>query len=591
MSSKVMENQTSFDPRRDGNGLDKSFAEPEQYPLHELNDFRDGKTSLENISITENCPQSSRDGDVLHSLSGIYAEVLIVVTAAAVITEMLPGSLPLFYFHDYLFVYLLGIGITVFIIIHGVKLHQQVTSSKNDENDCRLSPALQKNAPEKCIADINLFFRVGTAITGGAVLVTSMMEAVSIHVSMKHCVNQLSSAQPILRCIFVLFQIHFLINPKNILNTLGCFRNLAIMHLFAANFAVWFRMMVWGIVKDWEAATHIKHNSSVPWDNALNITVHSLESDVNSKDNSTHYPAHVIHYTSNCWWRVKKSEEMDITSVQYCLQNSTAGQIWEKTDQFLFVFKTQYYFLIIGILYIIWCKCSNDYVKRSYSLFSSNNNQKIDLCSKATKGFCLGLVVFGTSIIILIIFFTVDRELIMMHSIIYCVIFGSSSVSAIFALFQVKKMYSWKSLREVQFIRLFQSIGLFAILIYGSCNVISGSLSPRRPNILLAFETISMVLNSTAQYLLIVQVSRKKIDVSNANEKPGRQSIVFLIFCNISLCILECFITWSHLRHQFIINDSEVIWTAVIRCVLPFVVFYRYHSVVTLMQAWVKAYQ
>ncbi|KAF8790221.1 Proton channel OtopLc like protein [Argiope bruennichi] len=471
MSSKVMENKTSFDPRRDGNGLDKSFAEPEQYPLHELNDFRDGKTSLENISITENCPQSSRDGDVLHSLSGIYAEVLIVVTAAAVITEMLPGSLPLFYFHDYLFVYLLGIGITVFIIIHGVKLHQQVTSSKNDENDCTLSPALQKTAPEKCIADINLFFRVGTA--------TNLCN------DRKYNFGKME--------FYVLtFTYHFCQQPRNnILNTLGCFRNLAIMHLFAANFAVWFRMMVWGIVKDWEAATHIKHNSSVPWDNALNITVHSLESDVNSKDNSTHYPAHVIHYTSNCWWRVKKSEEMDITSVQYCLQNSTAGQIWEKTDQFLFV----------------------------------------------------------------------------------------------------KKMYSWKSLREVQFIRLFQSIGLFAILIYGSCNVISGSLSPRRPNILLAFETISMVLNSTAQYLLIVQVSRKKIDVSNANEKPGRQSIVFLIFCNISLCILECFITWSHLRHQFIINDSEVIWTAVIRCVLPFVVFYRYHSVVTLMQAWVKAYQ
>ncbi|GBN67480.1 hypothetical protein AVEN_118453-1 [Araneus ventricosus] len=362
------------------------------------------------------------------------------------------------------------------------------------------------------------------------------------------------------------------------------------MHLFAANFAMWLQMMLWGIVKDIEDNTHIKHNSSVPWDNTLNITVHSLESDINSNDNSTHYPAHVIHYTSNCWWRVKKSEEMDVTSVQYCLQNSTAGQIWEKTDQFLFVFKTQYYFLIIGILYIIWCKCSSDYIKRNYSLFPSNNNQKIDLCSRATKGFCLGLLVFVTSIIILIIFFTVDRELIMMHSIIYCVIFGSSSFSAIFGLFQVKKMYSWKSLRAVQFIRLFQSIGLFAVFIYGSYNVISGSLSPKKPNILLAFEAVSMVLNSTAQYLLIVQVSRKKIDVSNANEKPGRQAVVYLIFCNISLCILECFMTWSHLRHQYII-DSEVVWPVVIRCVLPFVVFYRYHSAVTLTQAWLKAYQ
>ncbi|GBN59016.1 hypothetical protein AVEN_172094-1, partial [Araneus ventricosus] len=93
---------------------------------------------------------------------GIYAEILIVITAAAILAEMLPGNLPLFYFHDYLFVYLLSIGIMVFIIIQGVRF-RRYKSSKNDESDSKLSPALPKTEEQKCLTDINIFFKIGAA--------------------------------------------------------------------------------------------------------------------------------------------------------------------------------------------------------------------------------------------------------------------------------------------------------------------------------------------------------------------------------------------------------------------------------------------
>ncbi|GBO04353.1 hypothetical protein AVEN_232445-1 [Araneus ventricosus] len=55
LSSEVMDNRSFLNLGRDGNCLAKSF--PEQYPLHELNDKGDGRTSPESIAIAENVAQ------------------------------------------------------------------------------------------------------------------------------------------------------------------------------------------------------------------------------------------------------------------------------------------------------------------------------------------------------------------------------------------------------------------------------------------------------------------------------------------------------------------------------------------------------
>ncbi|GFY64677.1 uncharacterized protein TNIN_405631 [Trichonephila inaurata madagascariensis] len=459
--------------------LKLSCNEQEQFPLGELNDCMDGRNSPESNVVVESIIECTRNGDVLHSLSGIYAEILIVITSASILAEILPGSLPLFYFHEYLFLYLFSVGIMIFVITLCVMFHRRF-SDNSKKNVGKLPSLPPETRREKRITSINTFFKVGVTVFGSIVLLTSLLEVVSIFISPNKCMSHVSAVQPLLRCIFILFQIYFLKNSKEVLDVLGCIRTLALMHLFATNIAAWIRLLLWEGMKDWEVAVHVKHNSSVIWDkNGLNFTVHALESDINAENISMHYPSHVVHYTSNCWWRVQKSEEIDVTSVQYCIQNSSIGLIWEKVDQFLYV----------------------------------------------------------------------------------C----------------------------IQFIKLFQSVGLLAVFIYGSCNVIAGSSLQHKQSFLLAFEAIGMIMHGTAQYLLITQVSKKKVDVSNVNEKPGRQSVVFLIFCNAALWILECFFTWNHLRHKYLLTSGTV-WIIATRFVLPFVVFYRFHSMITLIQAWMKAY-
>ncbi|GFR13769.1 uncharacterized protein TNCT_159361 [Trichonephila clavata] len=387
----------------------------------------DGRNSTESNVVVENVTECTRNRDILHSLSGIYAEILIVITSASILAEILPGSLPLFYFHEYLFLYLFSVGIMILLITLCVMFHRRF-SDNSEKNVGKLPSIPQESRHEKRISSINTFFKVGVTVFGSIVLLTSLLEVISIFISPNKCMSHVSAVQPLLRCIFILFQIYFLKNSKEVLDVLGCIRTLALMHLFATNIAIWIRLLLWEGMKDWEVSVHIKHNSSVIWDkNGLNFTVHALESDTNAENISMHYPSHVVHYTSNCWWRVQKLEEIDVTSVQYCIQNSTIGFMWEKVDQFLYV----------------W-------------------------------------------------------------------------------LFQVRKMYSWKSSTDVQFIKFFQSVGLLAVFIYGSCNVIAGSSLQHKQSFLLAFEAIGMIMHGTAQYLLITQVSKKKVDVSNVNEKPGR---------------------------------------------------------------------
>lgn len=68
------------------------------------------------------------------------------------------------------------------------------------------------------------------------------------------------------------------------------------MHLFATNVALWLYTLLWESSKDWQEILHVKHNSSLSWGQQdTNITMHSLESDMKSFNQTDHFPKHVVH--------------------------------------------------------------------------------------------------------------------------------------------------------------------------------------------------------------------------------------------------------------------------------------------------------
>lgn len=68
------------------------------------------------------------------------------------------------------------------------------------------------------------------------------------------------------------------------------------MHLSATNAAFWLYMVLWESSTDWQDKWHLKHNSTLSWSKKdLNISIHTAESDISSKNESLHFPKHVVH--------------------------------------------------------------------------------------------------------------------------------------------------------------------------------------------------------------------------------------------------------------------------------------------------------
>lgn len=75
-------------------------------------------------------------------------------------------------------------------------------------------------------------------------------------------------------------------------------------------------------------------------------------------------------------------------------------------------------------------------------------------------------------------------------------------------------------------------------------------------------------------------------------QKPGRELITFLIVCNVSLWITQTFEIKSHgLEDQRYEFYGKVLWTILGHMTLPFMMFYRFHSSVCLVDIWKSAYE
>ena len=75
-------------------------------------------------------------------------------------------------------------------------------------------------------------------------------------------------------------------------------------------------------------------------------------------------------------------------------------------------------------------------------------------------------------------------------------------------------------------------------------------------------------------------------------DKPGRQIITFLLFSNITLWILDTFMTHNPITHEFqIAFYGKVVWGVISRISLPLMILFRFHSAVILVEIWKNTYR
>ncbi|GBM65649.1 Proton channel OtopLc [Araneus ventricosus] len=305
----------------------------------------------------------------------------------------------------------------------------------------------------------------------------------------------------------------------------------------------------------------------------------------------------------HCIWNSfdHHEETEGLMEFHLCMQNSTIGDIWEKAMPYLYPFLVQYCLVATAIIYITWSNLHSHRMKMqrftAVSVYGKPTNQHDEVnCGGSTRGLFLGLLILVAGIIAIILFFVLaqdkDFNVHVMIGALECGIFGLSILVTIIGIVQIRKMKS-KTSRKRRLSELLQRIGMLAVYVYGICNMIAGGVSMGRlPNFLLFLDGTLMVFQAFIQSLFIHQVSKKRLSPLNIDEKPGREVVIFLVFTNIVLWILESFTTQKQLRsglqQEFY---GDIAWPVITRIVLPFVIFYRFHSAVALMEAWRKSYR
>lgn len=102
-----------------------------------------------------------------------------------------------------------------------------------------------------------------------------------------------------------------------------------------------------------------------------------------------------------------------------------------------------------------------------------------------------------------------------------------------------------------------------------------------------------LLLQSTLQGMFIAEAS-KRVCTSRYQMlfKPGRQIVTFLLFANITLWLLDTFMShnWMTQELQFSFYGF-LAWGIISRLALPLLVFYRFHSAVVLIEIWKNTYR
>ena len=93
---------------------------------------------------------------------------------------------------------------------------------------------------------------------------------------------------------------------------------------------------------------------------------------------------------------------------------------------------------------------------------------------------------------------------------------------------------------------------------------------------------------------MIIAETGRRICATRSQQmaKPGRQLITFLLFANITLWILDTFMTHNWVTQEIQLGFYGLLaWGVISRISLPLMIFYRFHSCVVLVEIWKNTYR
>ncbi|XP_066957836.1 uncharacterized protein [Macrobrachium rosenbergii] len=517
-------------------------------------------------------------------MSSMYGKLVVLLMLAFCLTEVLDNDvLPLTFQGVFLMYLYVGSIVAIMCIYVSVIIDncpsmtaskENLTKNGDPESGSITSFGTLKRAhiSRSKTSRTSFYLRVGALVFGLGTLISNGLE-IAMHSTMKgECVEDIVFAHPILQALFTFLQMHFLfVNSEVIVEKFGQVARFGFMHLVATNIAIWIRMVVWDSAIVWIQDTY--ENKAV-----------------------TEIPKHAEQ----------------VLRLYSCLKNNSLGRLWTNAQPYLFPFLVEYSLIAAAVTYIMWCNVGKERLKKLGQLGKSSSDDSTTLdkrnvrkgywkvdCRSASKGLFLGLLCLVGGIVVLIIFFVMkDQEdfktkMFWISNGTQMIILALSVICTVIGFLQIPKL-SVSTSKPLDLDHLLLSVTIVGVYLFSIFGMIVGGISYSESESLATFCVHGLLfLQVSLQGMLVAEASRRTCTSRyQMLTKPGRQVITFLLFSNITLWVLDTFMTYTSISQQFQFGFYGLLaWGIISRITLPLLILYRFHSAVILVEIWKNTYR
>ena len=141
---------------------------------------------------------------------------------------------------------------------------------------------------------------------------------------------------------------------------------------------------------------------------------------------------------------------------------------------------------------------------------------------------------------------------------------------------------------------LLANVTTYGVCLYAIFGLIVGGVRLDDTRHLVIFANSALLLvQATLQTMFIAEASRRVCSSRyQMLFKPGRQIVTFLLFVNVTMWLLDTFMTHNWLTQELHFSFYGFLaWGIVSRLSLPLLVFFRFHSAVVLIEIWKNTYR
>lgn len=175
------------------------------------------------------------------------------------------------------------------------------------------------------------------------------------------------------------------------------------------------------------------------------------------------------------------------------------------------------------------------------------------------------------------------------------VILSLASVGCVGGFIQVQKLsHSFQKPYELD--TLLSTVTTMGAYFYAIISMIAAGVflpTMDTKTIMVFTQSALLFIQVTFQGMIIAETGRRICATrSQQVAKPGRQLITFLLFANITLWILDTFMTHNWVTQEIQLEFFGLLaWGVISRISLPLMIFYRFHSCVVLVEIWKNTYR